>query len=395
MSQTALSLIKGALRRINSYQTGEPIAAPDANDCLETLNDLLDSWSIDKQLIFGSVENILTLNSGQAQYKIGNPSCTDLALPTLTGYTVSGSPIITGVFTQPTMTFGSNSSGVLVGGTLTDTAAAIPSGATIVSYSVGVLSGITFTAPPTGSAATLASPWGGVNSTGLITFSDGETRTGTVTNGSTAISWTTALTGTPLATGGQINTANLVMSLNALSTQIAADTITYTVPGDFAIPRPNRITNAFTRFSQLDFTIEVTMSQSRFLEILYKAQPGPWPTVAWYNPQDPYGLINFYQTPGNSAQLHLFTDTILANLTLNQVFMLPSGYARAIKWNLAKEICAEYGIEPASTLITNAAESKAMIKALNATPAVKARYDRMLLRGSRVSAGWILNGGFD
>jgi hypothetical protein len=51
--QTAQDLIKGALRRISSYSPGEPIAAPDANDALETLNDLLDSWSIDKQYIFG------------------------------------------------------------------------------------------------------------------------------------------------------------------------------------------------------------------------------------------------------------------------------------------------------------------------------------------------------
>jgi hypothetical protein len=313
---TALDLIKGALRRITSYQSGEPVQTPDANDCLDTLNDMLDSWSINKDLIFGSVENILRLNAGQAQYKIGNPTCTSLGQSPFVGTLTGGSPTITGIASIP--------SNLVVGATLTDVANVIPSGTTVASI--------------------------GVN---------------TVT-----------------------------MSANATATPTNPDTITYTIPGDFAIPRPNRITHGFTRYSNLDFTIEVTMSQSRFLEILYKAQPGPWPIVAWYNPLMPYGLINFYQTPGNSAELHLFTDTILQDLTINQTFILPSGYSRAIKWCLAKELCAEYGYELTEAIKTHAAESLSMIKALNAKPAAKARYDRMLMRGGRVSAGWILDGGF-
>ena len=51
---TALNLIQGALRKINSYQSGEQIQAPDAEDCLDTLNDLLDSLSTDKEFVFGS-----------------------------------------------------------------------------------------------------------------------------------------------------------------------------------------------------------------------------------------------------------------------------------------------------------------------------------------------------
>lgn len=319
MAQTALDLIKGALRRITSYQSGESIAAPDANDCLYALNDLLDSWSIDKQFIYGSVENILQLNAGQAQYKIGNPTCTSLGEPPFVGTLTAGSPTISGVTIMP--------ADITVGGTLTALSNAIPSGTTVAAFSA--------------SAQTVT------------------------------------------------------MSANAAATPATnPDQITYTIPGDFAIPRPNRITNAFTRYSELDFTIEVTMTQSRFLEILYKAQPAPWPVVAWYNPLMPYGLINFYQTPGNAGELHLFTDTILSDLTLNQTFNLPAGYSRALKWCLAKEICAEYGYPITEAIKQHAYESLAMIKALNALPAEQAKYDRMLTRRGRTSAGWILTGGF-
>jgi hypothetical protein len=314
---TAQDLIKGALRRINSYQSGEALAQPDAQDCLDTLNDLLDSWSIDKNLIYGSVENILPLIAGQAQYRIGNPLNTALGLPNFTGYLTAGSPIITGVIVPAQM--------VLLG-TLSDVQSAVPSGATITAFSASANT-VTMSAPST-------------------------------------------------------------------VTQTAADVFSYTIPGDWAIPRPNRITHGFTRFSQLDFTCEVTMSQSRFTEILYKAQPGPWPTVAWYNPQMPYGLLNFYRTPGNSSLFHLFTDTILSSLTINQTFELPAGYARAIKWCLAKEICAEYGYEITEAIRTHAAESLAMVKALNALPAAKARYDSMLV-GNRANAGWIFTGGYN
>jgi len=315
---TALTLIKGALRRIASYQSGETIAPADEADLLETLNDLLDSWSLQKNLVFGSVENVLQLNAQQAQYRIGNPTCTELGEPPFTGLLTLNSPTITNVTNIP--------ADLVVGATLTDSANVIPAGTTVIA----------------------------------------------------------------------IGTNFVTMSANATATPANnPDSITYTVPGDFAIPRPNRITHGFTRYAQLDFTIEVTMSQSRFLEILYKAQPGPWPTVAWYNPQMPYGLINFYQTPGNSAELHLFTDTILQNLTATQTFILPAGYSRALKWCLAKEICAEYGYPISEAIKTHAAESMSLIKALNALPAEKAQYDRALRSHSRANAGWILSGGYE
>ncbi len=324
----ASDLIKGALRRITSYQSGETLQTPDANDALDTLNDLLDSWSVDKLLIFGSVENVLNLNANQAMYRIGNPTNTSLGEPNIIGTVTSGSPTITGVTVMPAdIVAGTAASGTNAGSTLTDVAGAIPAGTYVIAFNAGA--------------------------------------------------------------------QTITMSQNAIATPtVNPEPITYTIPGDWAISRPNRITNGFTRFSQLDFTCEVTMSQTRFLEILYKAQPGPWPTVAWYNPLMPYGQITFYQTPGNSSAFHLFTDTILSDLTLNQTFVLPSGYSRAIKWALAKELCAEYGYPMTEAIKTHAAEALSMIKALNALPAEKAKYDRMLVRGRRRDAGWIMTGGY-
>lgn len=311
---TALDFIKAALRRINSYQSGEEIATPDANDCLETFNDLLDSWSTDKYQVFGSVENILQWNSGQSQYKIGNPTNVSLGQPNFIGGI--------GVLGLSTIIASSVPANLVVGATVTDQQNTLPAGTSIVSI--------------TGSVITLSAP---------------------------------------------------------ASVMSTSDSFGFTIPGDFAIDRPLRITNAFTRFNNLDFTLEVYADQDAYTSILYKAQPGPWPTIAWYNNQFPYGVLNVYQTPGNSAELHLFTDTILQNLTLYSTIVLPQGYARALKWCLAKELCAEFGFPMTEAVKINAKDSLDMIKALNAKPASIARYDSALINNS-YDAGYVIHGGY-
>jgi len=188
----------------------------------------------------------------------------------------------------------------------------------------------------------------------------------------------------------------VTMSGPAAGNSQGLDQITYTIPGDFPIARPLRITNAFTRINQLDFTLDVYDTQDRFLEILYKAQPGPWPTVAWYNNQMPYGVLNVYQTPGQGASVHLFTDTILSNLTLQQTIIMPQGYAFALEWAIAEMIWPDYwgGTPVPSHIAKNAAHGLAMIKALNAEPAARGAYDRMLTRGDKPDGGWIVRGGY-
>jgi hypothetical protein len=243
---TALDIIKGALRRINSYQSGEQLAAPDSNDALEVLNDMIDSWSTDHAYVYASVETVVNFTANQYQYSIG----------------------------------------------------------------------------PGGDFAVDAN------------------------------------TGAP-------------------------------------IPRPLRITNGFTRISTIDFPIDVTMDQNQYTQIGLKQVPSPWPIVAWYNPTIPTGTIYFYPNPASSAELHLFTDTILSEFALLQtVVNLPQGYARALKWNLARELCAEYGYPLSPAIRELAKESLDMVKSLNQVPAPVSNLDSALTTmGQKANASWILTGG--
>jgi hypothetical protein len=316
ISSTAQDLITGALRNINVLEAAETPSASDSADALQVLNDLLESWSIDHLNVYSVVENILTFTPGQYQYTIGNP-----VGGTFTGTVTSGSPTITGV-TVPT--------NMIVGGTLTDVQAAIPSGTTITA----------------------------------------------------------------------IGTNTITMSANALSTPGAPETITYTVPGNFNIARPLRITNSFTRItasgtSGLDYPIDFEGGRDKYTAIGLKGLQGPWPIVGWYNPTYPYGNVYFYPNPSSAGQLHLFTDTIFTDFTtLTQSIALPQGYARALKKNLAIELAPEYGASVSPTLQRQADESLKMIKSLNSTPAVQAFYDTDIVRSRRNDAGWILSGGF-
>lgn len=389
---TALNLIQGALRRINSYQSGEPIDAPDAADCLDTLNDLLDSLSTDKQYVFGSDENILSWTAGKRLYTVGNPVCTLLGSNPFTG-TIGAAfngQTATSVLTVNSITSGVFSIGDQIVG------AGLPANTKITTFGTGTGGTGTYNLSTTPGIIAAEAMTSRSSIIAQVTNVPSNLVAGTAAaylagSGSILTDLQNLIPVNTTVTA--IGASSITMSAVATSFSASLDTITYTVPGDLPMVRPLRITHGFTRFNGLDFTLTVTATESEYTEILYKAQPGPWPTIAWYNNQFPYGLLNVYQQPGNNAELHLFSDGLLDNLTLNQVIIMPQGYSRMLKWLLAKELCAEYGFPLSEAIKVNAQESLAFIKALNAQPANVSSYDRELSRSGRPDASWIMHGG--
>lgn len=331
-TQSALDIIVGALRNINALEAGETPSAQDANDALQVLNDMLESWSIDKCLVFAQTENFLNFTAGQYQYTIGNAPG-----GTFTGVATSGSPTITGV-TVP--------SGLAVGAPITDAQGLFPTS----SYSF-----------PAG--------------TSVLSYNSG------------------------------LNT--VTMTQNATANSIGSDTFTYLIPGNFyqdaqslaPIQRPVRITNAFTRITSsgntgLDYPIDI-ITKDKYTVIGLKGVSGPWPTMLYYDPTYPWGTIYFYPNPSQAGVLHLWSDTVLADFqTINQTILLPQGYARALKKNLALELAPEYGKTAGALLVRQAKESKDSVRALNSIPTVTAFFDADIVRGKRTDAGWIMHGGF-
>lgn len=326
---TALDIVKGALRAINSYQPGDTIASYDENDVLEVLNNLIESWTTDHNINFGTNEWVLQWVAGQRQYTVGNPMNTDIGEASFTGTVTGGSNLITGVTNIPSdLVAGTTFQGSNAGSTLIDSAGVFPAGTYVTSFN--------------------------------------------------SISQT-------------VNT-NHAATATPSSNPVSFD---YSIPGNFGIQRPLRITSGYTRFSNLDFTLNVCATEQQYNAILYKIQPGPWPIVAWYNDTYPYGILNVYQQPGNSADFHMFTDTLLANLTASSTIIMPQGYKRALVFNLAREISPMFGKPITPDIKKIADESLALVKALNAKPAPRASYDRFLTRGNRYDAGFVFSGGYN
>jgi hypothetical protein len=322
VTNTALDLITDALREIKVLAAGETPSPESTADAMRKLNNLMESWSIEHNVIYSVVENILNFNAGQYQYTIGNPDG-----GTFSGTTSVASPVITGTTIPLNM---------IVGGTVYDSK---NGGQNVI---------------PVGTTITAFDPVG----------------------------------------------LTVTMSNNALASSSGADVITYTVPGDFDIARPLRITNAFTRITAsgstgLDYPIDFEGGRDKYTAIGLKGIQAPWPIVGWYNPTFPLGNVYFYPNPSGFGQLHLFTDVVLNDFqTPTDPINLPQGYARALSTNLALELASEYGKQPSAMLLKRAAESLAMVKALNSTPAVQAFYDRDIVRANRTDAGWIMHGGF-
>lgn len=119
---TAQDIIIGALRFINQYAPGESLSSADSQDALDTLNDLLESWSTDQISVYASNENTFTYTGGQYRYTIGNYDA-----GTFAGLVTNGSPTITGASVPADM---------VIGGDLTGSG--IPAGTTILAFDAGL-----------------------------------------------------------------------------------------------------------------------------------------------------------------------------------------------------------------------------------------------------------------
>ncbi len=235
---------------------------------------------------------------------------------------------------------------------------------------------------------------------------------GTVTNGSPTITGVTVptnmvargdLTGTGIPAGTTILSFNaglntVTMSANANLTPGAPLQIAYTIPGDFKMERPLRVTNAFTRIttsgSGLDYPIEI-IDKGQYARIGFKAISAPWPVALYYNPTWPLGQMLFYQNPSGGGQLHLYCDNILTNLSsLTTTVVMPQGYNRFLKRKLARELAPEFGAIWTQQMEKLAKEAEDYVKSLNSVPQEVSQYDSELVQGSRTDAGWIMYGGF-
>ena len=151
--------------------------------------------------------------------------------------------------------------------------------------------------------------------------------------------------------------------------------------GDWVTTRPLKIINAFARFDGVDFPVP-PIDRVQYDRIPYKSTQGI-PMALFYDAAYPLGTINLYPVPQQTAGT-LFFDSYLQIQSFadaTTAIDLPPGYARALIFNLAVEICDDYAVTPSASMVAVARESKANLKRLNQQDII-AQYDYALLYNS-------------
>lgn len=140
----------------------------------------------------------------------------------------------------------------------------------------------------------------------------------------------------------------------------------YTVgpSGTWNTVRPVRIVNAFARYQNVDYPIK-SIDRVQFDAIPYKNVSG-MPMVLLWDREYPIGTLTLYPVPYVSMQLYFDSyQQIQSFAAYTDPINLPPGYARALIYNLAMDLCDDFGKAPTQTLSKIAADSLGNIKRLN------------------------------
>jgi hypothetical protein len=107
------------------------------------------------------------------------------------------------------------------------------------------------------------------------------------------------------------------------------------------------------------------------------------PVRLWVETSYPLMRLHLHPVPNSADTLVLYTWQQLGRFaSANDDFDMPPGYARALRFNLAKEMAPEYGISLSGEAVAVAIESKATLKSLNERPSYL-RSDPAVLQGGR------------
>jgi len=138
--------------------------------------------------------------------------------------------------------------------------------------------------------------------------------------------------------------------------------------GDFVGNRPVLLDDA-TYFRDpangISFGIKI-INQQQYDGIAVKTVTSTYPQVLWINMDMPNVSMYIYPVPTKVLEWHFISVTELVEpATLATSLIIPPGYLRAFRFNLACEIAAEFGVEPPPSVQRIAMSSKRNIKRIN------------------------------
>ncbi len=167
------------------------------------------------------------------------------------------------------------------------------------------------------------------------------------------------------------NTERL-MIYNTIDQQFTwpSDEITQTLgpTGDFVGLRPVALDDStYYRDASTGVSYGIKfINQQQYNGIAVKTVTSTYPQVMWINMEYPDIAMTIYPKPTRALEWHFVSVQELTQpATLATELAFPPGYLRAFRYNLAREIAAEFGIEPPRTVSQIANVSKRNLKSQN------------------------------
>ena len=138
--------------------------------------------------------------------------------------------------------------------------------------------------------------------------------------------------------------------------------------GDFVGNRPIMIDDA-TYFRDpangISFGIKL-INQQQYDGIAVKTVTSTYPQVMWINMEYPTITMTIDPVPTKVLEWHFISvDELMSVPSLSTNILMPPGYLRAFKYNLACEFANEFGIEPPANVARIAMTSKRNLKRIN------------------------------
>ena len=170
-----------------------------------------------------------------------------------------------------------------------------------------------------------------------------------------------------------------IFSMNAYYFDFTPGVKTYTLGpgGDWDITRPMEIVSGYVRYNSavdlapaqnIDIPMEMLTSE-QYAAIAVKNTSSTFPLKFYDDCNYPLRTVTVWPIPlnANVCMLWLWQPLVEA-ATIDDEFLFPKGYERALRFALANELSAEFGKESSEAVKRIARTSKALIKRLNITP---------------------------
>lgn len=156
--------------------------------------------------------------------------------------------------------------------------------------------------------------------------------------------------------------------------------------GDFVGLRPVLLDDS-TYFKDptngISYAIKI-VTQQQYNGIAVKTVTSTYPQVIWINMEMPDIRMVVYPVPTRALEWHFVSvEELTQPALLATELIVPPGYLRAFRFNLAVEIAAEFGIEPPRTVARIAMASKRNIKRINNPDDVMAMPYAIMVRNGR------------